>query len=95
MKAVQIEYKNIIQAVGLRSSLSNVKNKQYGGAYDRILGEPNKGCVLKGRVQKQYNIKVRSEEKKALSASLPAPRTHLQEEKSSTEDKIMKRKWPP
>jgi hypothetical protein len=39
--------------------------------------------VLKGSVHKQYNIKVRLEEKKALSAaSLPAPRIRLEEEKS-------------
>jgi hypothetical protein len=36
----------IIQAVGLRSWLSNVKNKQYGGAYNPFLGEPKKGDIL-------------------------------------------------
>jgi hypothetical protein len=38
---------NIIQSVGLRSSLSNVKDKQYGGTYDPFLGEPKKGDLLK------------------------------------------------
>jgi hypothetical protein len=49
---------------------------------------------------------VQLEEKKALSAaSLPAPKTHHEEDKldscefsspsSSTEEKIMKQRWPP